>query len=135
MTSIDDLTTSFKALMYERLNSTFGASLVISWIVFNWEGLYFVFNDEGTSLLLQIEHIKLNYINFDNNFKDPLLYAFGISILYPLISFTPFWCQELLTKWKRKAKESFIRDKLLTHEESVKLSSKIAEVTKLNEQI
>ena len=69
------------------------------------------------------------------NLWYPLLSALCVSVAYPLISYTPFYCQEYASLFKRKIKEGLIADKLLSHKESVQLSSKIAEVTKLNELI
>ena len=134
MLSIEELTNSFKAILYDRLTSPFAGAVITSWTFFNWKSLYYLIYDKG-SVISKLAHIEAHYSDIRINLYYPLASALIISIAYPLISYIPFFCQEYASSFKRKIKEKLITDKLLTHEESVRLSRKIAEVTKLNEQI
>ncbi len=54
-------------------------------------------------------------------------------MLYQIISIAPFYLQEKIESFKRKIKEQYVKDKLLSLEQSQQLSKQIIEVRKENE--
>ena len=78
--SVDELIKSFKAMMYERLTSSFGGALVISWLFFNWQGLFYISFQEGDAIT-KITYIKDNFANEKYNIFYPLVSALCISML------------------------------------------------------
>ena len=109
MASIEELTNSFKASMYERLTSTFGFALIISWCYFNWPALYYMGFQEITETMTTIDklaYIEANYSDRCKNVFYPIISAIAVSVFYPVISYVPFWCQEYMDREKRKKKNN-----------------------------
>jgi len=148
---MSDLTTSIKEIFNERISSPFYGSLIVSWLLWNWEIPYVTFFVDGAKLgVTKIEFIK-------NNFDNPLFL-----ILFPLISTVLIiWVLPLITNLaykitleydnKRiKQKNEIEGKRLLTLEESMKLrlelqnlqenyasilNNKEKEITSLKEQL
>ena len=70
MLSIDELTKSFKAVMYDRLTSPFAGATTISWMFFNWKALYYLMYD-NSEVVAKVSYIEAHYSD---------IYEFMVSI-------------------------------------------------------
>ncbi|MEZ2746033.1 hypothetical protein ACBQ16_12625 [Halopseudomonas bauzanensis] len=123
---LKELSTSLKAQLYERVSSPILGSLLIFWLLFNWEAVvYFMLSDS------KVED-KILYIN--ENFKDiwvnvysPLIYSSIFCLVYPLLSFIPFYIWEWVSSQKLKSKNNLSMSEPLSVERSIAIRKELLE--------
>lgn len=78
---MDNLLTSLKGVLYERISSPLFGSFAIAWGIFNWKfiALLFLGNEKAIDRLNQINEIKHP---FDCKYIDYFLLPLIISLLY-----------------------------------------------------
>ncbi|WP_188008527.1 hypothetical protein [Grimontia hollisae] len=123
---LKELSTSLKAQLYERVSSPILGSLLIFWILFNWEAVFYFMLSES-----KVED-KLIYIN--ENFKDiwvnvysPLIYSSMFCLFYPLLSFIPFYIWEWVSSQKIKSKNNLSMSEPLSVERSISIRKELLE--------
>lgn len=120
----DELSKSLKSVLYERVSSPLLGSIAFFWISFNWKPvLYFLLSED--SVENRILHISKNYASFDVNVLFPVVLGGVLSVIYPIISFVPFWISEKIKHAQRNIKQKFSLSQLLTLEQSISLRKEL----------
>ncbi|MGI9920240.1 hypothetical protein [Vibrio owensii] len=121
-----ELSTSLKASLYERVSSPLVGSIVFSWVAFNWKGLaYLLLSD--SKIEEKIKFFSDNYSNVDTNIWFPLLSGTAIAVFYPLIAYIPFWIWEQIQSAQRNLKKRLSLNELLSVEQSLQLRNELAQ--------
>jgi len=137
METVEDLLKSLKSIMYERFTSPIAIIFLLSWCVCNWQLIYYLFTvSPDITTENRISYIQKTYINEQLNIIiNPLASTIIMTFGYPLISYASHRIKEYTNSKKRKSREYFIHDKLLTFDQSRRLSELIFNLQKRNEEI
>lgn len=71
----------------DRLKNPIIGSFIISWIIFNWRAIAFFFFS-NKNIEYKIEHINLNYSNFNNLFLFPIITSLIYITIFPYVLMT-----------------------------------------------
>jgi hypothetical protein len=70
---LDDFRKSINSVLYERMTSPLFGALLISWCIWNWDILYFLFADrEYYSVFLKVAYAQLKLKNLITQFYSLL---------------------------------------------------------------
>lgn len=95
-------------------------------MIFNWEAIaYFALSE--SKIEDKLTFITANFSNFDNNVFDPLLYSSLFCVIYPLISFVPFYIWEQTSSKKIKLKNNLSMSEPLLVEKSIAIRKELLE--------
>lgn len=123
---MSDISKSMKEILNERISSPFYGSLIVSWILWNWEIPYVTFFVDPTKLdLNKLDYIKINCSNVWFLVVGPLVSTFVIIWLLPYISNKAY---EITLRYDTKRinkKHEIEKSQLLTYEESLKLRTEM----------
>lgn len=130
-----ELSTSIKANLYERISSPLVGAIALSWIGFNWKALfYFLFSE--TKIEAKIAYFEQNYADPYNNLLFPFVVGSCIAIFYPVIAVIPFYISEYAQSYQRSLKKRLSQTELLTVQQSLALRAELAQKdTRLREVI
>ena len=118
---MDDIRKSLKAILYERSKSPFYGAFILSWIIWNWELLYFFFGYNGDFYEKTI-YIHGKYLKWDYNLFYPLLSAI---IYYPLGFLISIGFQYIKVNLLNFQKSKVDKWELLSVEQSYKLKNEM----------
>ena len=121
---LKELSTSLKAQLYERVSSPILGSVLIFWLIFNWDAVvYFLLSD--SKIEEKLTYIDCNFVNFDNNFLYPFLFSTLFCLIYPLVSFIPFYIWEWISSQKIKSKNRLSMSEPLSVERSIAMREEL----------
>jgi DNA-binding MarR family transcriptional regulator len=119
-----ELSTSLKAQLYERVSSPILGTIAVFWFIFNWEGIaYFLLS--GSTIEDKLTYIDCNFKDFDKNVFYPLLYSSIFCLAYPLVSFIPFYIWEWTSSQKIKSKNNLSMSEPLSVERSIAIRKEL----------
>ena len=127
---MSDLTTSIKEIFNERISSPFYGSLIVSWLLWNWEIPYVTFFIDQSRLGDSINKIDYIFKHCDSwmlLLVAPLLSTGAIIFLLPYLT---NYASKITAKFDRKRKDAQIeinRTQLLTIDQSVKILRQLEE--------
>lgn len=83
---LDDITTTIKAQLYDRVTSPLSGAFAISWAIWNWKFIVILFSD--LNAIEKLRFISLNIFNSQsaaifNGFLYPLATAIALIYIYP----------------------------------------------------
>jgi hypothetical protein len=125
-TMFQELSTSLKASLYERVSSPLVGSIVFSWVAFNWKGLAYLLLSDAR-IEDKIDFFSANYSNVDTNILYPFLSGTTIAVFYPIIAYIPFWIWEQIRSAQRNLKKRLSLSELLSVEQSLQLRNELAQ--------
>ena len=120
------LSTSLKAQLYERVSSPILGSLTVFWFLFNWEPVAY-FSLSEAKIEDKLVYIADNFSDFDKNIFYPLLYSSIFCVIYPLVSFIPFYIWEQTSSKKVKLKNNLSMSEPLSVEKSIAIRKELLE--------
>ncbi|HEY9083702.1 MAG: hypothetical protein COA31_005490 [Flavobacteriales bacterium] len=120
---MEDISKSIKSILYERTKSPFYGAFLLSWLIWNWELLYyFIIYDEN--FYEKVSCIKENYIGWNYNLLFPFYSAIIFYTLGSLASIGFQWIKIQLSNISKSKVEKF---ETLSIDESYKLKNDIQE--------
>ena len=119
-----ELSTSLKAQLYERVSSPILGSVIVFWLVFNWEAVAYFFLSES-NIENKLKFIDSNFKDFDKNVFYPIIYSSIFCLTYPLISFVPFYIWEWTSSRKIKSKNNLSMSEPLSVERSIAMRKEL----------
>ncbi|AKX50235.1 hypothetical protein [Thiopseudomonas alkaliphila] len=123
---LKEISTSLKAQLYERVSSPVLGSILVFWLIFNWEAvLYFLLS--GSAIEEKLVYIESNFKNFDRNVFYPLLYSSLFCLLYPIVSYIPFYIWEWTSSHKLRSKSKLSLSEPLSIENSIAIRRELIE--------
>lgn len=123
---LKELSTSLKAQLYERASSPILGSILVFWLIFNWEAVfYFLLSDSAVEE--KLAYIQNNFKNFDRNVFYPLLYSALFCLLYPVVSCIPFYIWEWTSSHKLRSKSKLSLSEPLSVENSIAIRKELIE--------
>lgn len=124
--AMSDLTKSFKDIFEERISSPFYGSLIVSWLIWNWEIPYVTFFVDGDKLNVnKIEYITTNCNNLWVLIALPLLSTTLILLGIPFISNGAFWVTLKFDNWRINKKNEVENKRMMSVEQSGRLRMEI----------
>ncbi len=117
---------SISAILYQRVASPFYGTLIISWLVWNWQTWY-------VTLFVSEEKLEIDKLTFlTQHYNDvlpllvwPLLSTIGILTVGQWISNGAYWLDEEFKQWRVKKRNSIQDKQQITIEESIELRTAI----------
>lgn len=104
--SISELSTSLKALFYERSKSPFYGTFIVAWLAWNWRGVYFLFADNPACVPEdKIDFIMANYAGLWPNLLNPLWSSLLVFVIGGLISIGFLWIKIKLNNLRKEKVE------------------------------
>lgn len=123
---MSDLTTSIKEIFNERISSPFYGSLIISWLIWNWEIPYVTFFVDGDKLNVnKIEYITTNCNNLWVLIALPLLSTALILLGIPYLSNGAYWVTLKFDNWRINKKNEVENKQMMSIEQSGRLRVEI----------
>ncbi|WP_417684997.1 hypothetical protein [Pseudidiomarina gelatinasegens] len=123
---LKELSTSLKAQLYERVSSPVLGSILAFWLIFNWEAVfYFLLSD--SAIEEKLAYIQSNFRNFDRNIFYPMLYSALFCLLYPIVSYIPFYIWEWSSSHKLRSKSKLSLSEPLSIENSIAIRKELIE--------
>lgn len=96
---IDTLTHVVKS----RVSSKFGSAFLFSWLIFNWEFLYFLLLGDHT-VERKLNYIELHFLSFHDVLVYPIIASSVYIILFPVLSESSEFCWNSIQQYiSRKA--------------------------------
>lgn len=124
-----ELTTSLKASLYERTSSPLMGSVLVAWLGFNWKPLlYMMFS--GSGIEEKLNFVTENYLDVWNNLFWPIIVGGLLSLVYPVLSYVPFWISEQIQHAQRNLKQKLSMSQLLSVDQSLNLREELIEKDK-----
>lgn len=124
-----EMTTSFKASLYERTSSPLMGAIFLVWVGFNWKPLlYMLFST--ANIETKLVFVTENYLNLWNNLFWPLIIGGILSLIYPVLSYVPFWVSEKIQHAQRNLKQELSMSQLLSVEQSLSLREELVDKDK-----
>jgi len=100
------LSNSLKAHLYDRVSNPLFICILCSWFFFNWESfIYFMLSEAKVED--KLVYIKDNHDDVWINVIYPILYGSFFCLIYPIVSFIPFYLWEFISSRKRLIKSKF----------------------------
>ncbi|MEE8431093.1 MAG: pentapeptide repeat-containing protein [Candidatus Desulfatibia sp.] len=119
---LEELSKSFKAILYDRVVSPLSGTFILSWLVINWKAMALLLLDDAF-VEIRIKNIEALYS--DNWFMPlavyPLISAVILIFIYPYPSKLAYWFSKRRTEELKKIKQEIEKKTLLTREESDEL--------------
>lgn len=129
MSFFEELSTTVKATLYERVSSPLLGTFLFAWVVFNWKAiLLLTFSD--SSMFSRLIVIEANYVNLWDNLYWPLIYASIFTLIYPVVSVVPFLIWEFFASIKVKARRRITSTETLTIAQSIAMKNENRDLEK-----
>jgi hypothetical protein len=101
-----ELTSSIKAILYERAVSPLSGVVALVWVSFNWKPLVVLFwatND----VTARIAYIEGHYVDAWRNLYYPIIVSAAILVTYPFVALLAYALWEKVASWKLELKQRF----------------------------
>jgi hypothetical protein len=122
---IDEIRKSINANLYEKTNSPLYGTLIVSWAIWNWKVIYYVFVVDSKvpyfDRLVIIKGLVSNYTLF----LFPIISTILILTVFEFISNYAYWLSIYHKTWRANKKIETEGKQLLTYEQSLKLRNDI----------
>jgi hypothetical protein len=116
---LDDFRKSVQLILHERLTSPLSGAFFISWIVWNWRAVYYVFFSEASLPIAQrLVYINSNFVDLGHNLLYPVLSTIFLVGVYPVFTTGALWVWLKFRTWQNRIKNKIERQTLLTAEQS-----------------
>jgi hypothetical protein len=122
----DYIRKSIYLITHERLTSPISGSFILSWIVWNWKAIYYLFFETSIPVYSKFVFINNSYIDVDYNLIYPLLSTIFFVGVYPLITTGGLYAWLQYKKWQTSIKNKIEGQELLTTEQSRAIRLEIA---------
>jgi hypothetical protein len=123
---LDDFRKSINSVLYERMTSPLFGALLISWCIWNWDILYFLFADrEYYSVFLKVAYAQLKLKNLNHSVLFPIISAIFIVSIFPLISNAAYWLSLRYESWKYVQKMKVESQQPISIAKSIQLRTEI----------
>ncbi|MEQ8582019.1 MAG: hypothetical protein RIC30_03960 [Marinoscillum sp.] len=123
---ISELRQSINATLYERVSSPLYGTLIISWIIWNWEIVYLTFFVSESSLeVTKLKFISDNYLNIHDLITFPILTSIFLLTVMPFASNGAYYLSLLFKKWRTDKRNLIENKQLLSIEKSIALREEI----------
>jgi len=127
---------SINSVVSERVSSPFWGAIIISWFIWNWQIIVFLFFTSEDKLPLKegsnVQYNKVEYIL--NNYSDqwhiiwaPLLSTIIILAIVPFVANGAYWLFLRFRQWRISQKNKIEMRQVLTIEQSLQLRKEIKE--------
>jgi len=121
-----ELGRSLISTMKNRITNPFFGALFFSWIIFHWKVIIYLFSSiEPDIKISRIESLKLSYSEL---IVYPVLSAFIIVFVYPLLGNLSHWVYEIYKTWRIKIDFNINKTAYLPIREAIELKSRIKEI-------
>jgi hypothetical protein len=125
MKKYPELLNSFFFQLRERLTSPLLGSLIIFWLVFNWEPVsIYLFSSKPIEEI--ITHIHVYYSDISSNLILPIISACIYILLYPSLSWLTFYFWESFERKKSNARAALYSNESLSIDQSLSLKERYA---------
>jgi hypothetical protein len=129
---IDEMKKSISSTLYERTTSPFYGAFIFSWLIWNWNLVYFMFFISEKSLNNnKLEHINTHLINYWKLIPLPLISTLFFTLLLPYLTNRIYSVHLKYKKWRNDEKIKIELKQVLTLEQSIELRQ---EILKLEEE-
>lgn len=123
---LDEFQKSIKAVLYSRLTSPLTGTLFFSWLVWNWQLVYYIISGDNTrNIVERIEYIENNFSSLIYTILFPVLSAIFLIFIYPYTTVFVYKTALKFKQQKRDAKNKIEQKQLLTFKESIEIKDEI----------
>lgn len=124
---MNEIRKSINSILYERTTSPFYGTLIISWLIWNWQIVYLtLFVSEDKISTDKISFIKENLCEVNYLLTFPIISTIVILTLIPFVSNGAYWLNMKFSQWKSDQKNKIEKKQLLTIEQSIELREQIS---------
>lgn len=126
---MEDYLKSIKAILYDRITSPFYGTLIISWLLWNWEIPYVTFFVSESKICgTKIHYIIENCGNLNNLLLFPLISTVFLILVIPFVSNGAFWITHKFDTWRINKRNELDNKQLLTLAHSIALRTEMLEL-------
>ena len=119
---MDTISKSISASLYEKTKSPLYGTIIISWSVWNWKFIYYLFAvNKNTEYSHRLDYIQNELTSNWTLFYGPIISTILILTVIELIANYSYWLSLLYKTWRVNKKATTEGKQLLTFEQSLKL--------------
>ncbi len=122
---LDEVQKSIKAILYERTTSPLYGTFAVSWGIWNWKILYYLFWDENKDTFFTKMDCVSELASIHSLLSFPLLATLFFLTIGKLVSNGAYWLNLKFEKWKSDQKNIIERQQLISLEKSIELREQI----------
>lgn len=123
---LDDIRKSINSTLYERVSSPLYGTIIISWLIWNWEIVYLtLFINETRIGGTKIDYIIENYSNIHNLLTFPAISTLLLLTVMPFASNGAYYLSLVFKKWRTEKRNEVDNKQLLSIEKSIALREEI----------
>jgi hypothetical protein len=136
---LSDYKNSFSSLFHDRVTSPFWGTLILSWLVWNWQIIVLLFfvsegrlpiNKATGVLFTKIEYINTYYFNIKSLLWGPLASTLVLITIVPFAVNASYWLTLKFKKWRIDQKNEVENNQVLTIEQSLELRTEMKDQKK-----
>lgn len=122
---IDEFKKSIQSNLYEKTRSPLYGTLIISWVIWNWKAIYYVFVvDSSENFFTRLDCIN-DLTSYWTLYLGPIISSVVFLVAFEWAANYSFWLSVFYKTWRSNKKHITEGKRLITYEQSLKLRNDI----------